>query len=222
VTIFLIDGLIPDYMKILAIADIHGSQYRLNLVLKNAKTYAPDLVIICGDITQFGPGEIATNFLNQIPVKTIAIPGNIDTFDVDQGITASNALNLHMKRVMIYGISFVGVGRELPSMLTGIDIIDGQVKKPLNKILDDMTVLVTHFPPYKLQDKIFIGSHGGSKELRNLIDTYKPRLVLCGHIHEDPGVSKSGNTMVVNCSMGKRTEGALIEITDKIKVSILD
>jgi Icc-related predicted phosphoesterase len=96
------------------------------------------------------------------------------------------------------------------------------MKKPLNKILDDTTVLVTHVPPYKLQDKIFIGSHGGSKELRNIIDVCKPRLVLCGHIHEDPGVLKSGNTTVVNCSIGKRTEGALIEITDKIKVSILD
>jgi hypothetical protein len=222
VTIFLIDGLIPDYMKILATADIHGSQYRLNLVLKNAKTYAPDLVVICGDITQFGPGEIATNFLNQIPVQTIAVPGNIDTFDVDQGITASNAINLHMKRMMIHGISFVGIGRELPSLLSDIDITDGPVKKSLNKILDDTTVLVTHVPPYKLQDKIFIGSHGGSRELRNLIDAHKPQLVLCGHIHEDPGVSKSGNTTVVNCSMGKRTEGALIEITDEIKVAILD
>ena len=209
-------------MKILATADIHGSQYRLNLVLKNAKTYAPDLVVICGDITQFGPGEIATNFLNQIPVQTIAVPGNIDTFDVDQGISASNALNLHMKRMILRGISFVGIGRELPSLRSDIDITDGPVKKPLNKILDDATVLVTHVPPYKLQDRIFIGSHSGSRELRNIIDEYKPRLVLCGHIHEDPGVSTSGSTTVVNCSMGKRTEGALIEITDEIKVAILD
>ena len=66
-------------MKILAVADIHGSQYRLNLVLKNVKTYSPDLVVLCGDITQFGPGEIATNFLNQIPTKTFAIPGTEDT-----------------------------------------------------------------------------------------------------------------------------------------------
>ncbi|MEE9440640.1 MAG: metallophosphoesterase, partial [Candidatus Thermoplasmatota archaeon] len=63
-------------MKILAVADIHGSQYRLNAVLDNIKKYSPDLVIICGDITQFGPGDVATNFLNQIPVETFAIPGN--------------------------------------------------------------------------------------------------------------------------------------------------
>jgi hypothetical protein len=31
-----------------------------------------------------------------------------------------------------------------------------------------------------------------------------------------------GDTTVVNCSMGKRTEGALIEITDTLNVLILD
>ena len=78
-------------MKILAVADINGSQYRLNVVLDNIKKYSPDLVIICGDITQFGPGEVATNFLNQIPVETFAIPCNIDTSEVCPAISESNA-----------------------------------------------------------------------------------------------------------------------------------
>jgi Icc-related predicted phosphoesterase len=209
-------------MKILAVADIHGSQYRLNLVLKNVKAYSPDLVVICGDITQFGPGKIATNLLNQIPAKTFVIPGNIDTFDVDQGIIDSNATYLHMRRVVMEGISFIGIGREIPSPLADITIIDGAEEKSLMNILDKTSVLVTHFPPFKLQDKIFIGSHGGSKDLRNLLDTRKPRLVLCGHIHEDSGVTKLVNTTVVNCSLGKRTEGAIVDINDSINVTILD
>ena len=208
-------------MKILAVADIHGSQYRLNLVLKNIEIHNPDLVVLCGDITQFGPGKLATNLLNQIPVKTFAIPGNIDTFDVDQGIIASNATYLHMRRVVAQGIPFIGVGREIPSPLTDI-IIDGAEKKSLMNVLDKTSVLVTHVPPFKLQDKIFIGSHGGSKELRTLIDTCKPRFVLCGHIHEDPGVTILANTTIVNCSLGKRTEGAIVEINDSTKVTILD
>jgi Icc-related predicted phosphoesterase len=209
-------------MKILAAADIHGSQYRLNLILKNIKTYSPDLVVLCGDITQFGPGELATSLLNQIPIKIFAIPGNIDTFDVDQGIITSNATYLHMRRVVFQGIPFVGLGRDIPRSLANATILNGTQKKSLMNTLDKTSVLVTHSPPFKLQDKIFMGSHGGSKELRNLIDIHKPCLVLCGHIHEDPGMTKLMNTTVVNCSMGKRTEGALIEITDKIKVAILD
>lgn len=209
-------------MKLLAVADIHGSQYRLNIVLNNINTYNPDLVVVCGDITQFGPGQLATNFLNQLPVETLAIPGNIDTYDVDHGIFASNATALHLKRVVVKGIPFIGIGREIPSPLADIDIADGTKKKPLSGMVNSSSVLVTHVPPYKLQDKMFLGSHGGSKELRTFVDTCKPRLLLCGHIHEDPGVTVSGDITVVNCSLGKRTEGALVRITDTIKVTILD
>jgi len=209
-------------MRILAVADLHGAQYRLNLVLKNITAYTPDLVIICGDITQFGPGELATNFLNQIPVRTLAVAGNIDSFDVDQGISESNATNLHQRQVIVQGIPFVGIGREIPSHLPDLLIDEGTVKKPLKKILKTSSVLVTHYPPFKTQDRIFIGTHGGSKELRSLMDTYTPRLVLCAHIHEDPGISKIGETTVVNCSMGKRTEGTLIDISESLKVKMLD
>jgi Icc-related predicted phosphoesterase len=209
-------------MKILAAADIHGSQYRLNLVLKNVEIHRPDLVIICGDITQFGPGEHATNFLNQIPVETFAIPGNIDTYEVDEGISASRAINLHLRRIERQGISFIGMGRESPSSLTDIVIADEKEKKPVNTIVDEKSVLVTHFPPYKLQDSIFLGTHGGSKVLRQLVDAYHPRLVLCGHIHEDPGMTNAGKTTVVNCSLGKRTEGAIVEINDTMKIALLE
>lgn len=209
-------------MKVLAVADIHGSQYRLNLMLKNVATYQPELVVVCGDITQFGPGELATTLLNQIPVQTLAIPGNIDTFDVDEGITKSNATNLHQRRVVVQGIPFVGIGREIPTPLKDLMIVDGKAQKHLQEIVDSTSVLVTHYPPFKLQDKIFIGTHGGSKELRSLVDTSKPLLVLCGHIHEDPGMTQTEKTTVVNCSLGKRTEGAIIEIDKTVTVTILD
>ncbi len=207
-------------MKILAVADIHGSQYRLNNVLDNVEKYSPDLVIICGDITQFGPGDVATNFLNQIPVETVAIPGNIDTPEVGDAINESNAENIDLKRVVKSDIPFVGIGGETVSLQAVI--MDEDEKKSVEEIIDEKTVLVTHVPPYKLQDKVYIGHHIGSKELKELVEKYHPRLVLCGHVHEDPGMTTFQNSVIVNCSMGKRTEGALIEIDDGIKVNILD
>ena len=199
-------------MKILATADIHGSQYRLNIVLKNIDRYSPDLVVICGDITQFGPEELARNFLDQIPVETLAITGNIDTIDVGKGIDDSKATKIEMKRVVKKGIPFVG--------FNGVNTNQFKVVEE-KKLLDENSVLVSHVPPYGAQDKAFIGMHGGSKELRELVDKFKPKLVLCGHIHEDPGITKIGNTTVVNCSMGKRGEGALIEINDEINVKMI-
>jgi len=200
-------------MKILAVADIHGAQYRLNLVLKNIERYSPDLVAVCGDITQFGPGELAKNFLNQIPVDTVAVTGNIDPPDVKKGIDESKATKIELKKVVKKGIPFVGV--------SGINPNHFKILKD-KKLVDKQTVIVTHIPPYETMDKVFIGMHKGSKELRELVNNIKPRLVLSGHIHEDPGFVKVGDTIVVNCSMGKKGEGALININEKISVTMLD
>ena len=152
------------------------------------------------------------NFLNQIPIDTFAITGNIDTTEVGKGIDESNAINIELKRVIKKGIPFVGI--------SGVNPNQFKIFKE-KKFLDEKSVLISHVPPYGAQDKIFLGMHGGSKELREAVDKYKPILVLCGHIHEDPGITKIGKTKVVNCSMGKRGEGALIEINTVISVKMI-
>ena len=203
-------------MKILAAADIHGSQYRLNLILSNVSKYSPDLVIICGDITQFGPGEVATQFLNQIFVETFALPGNIDPSEVNEAIDESRATNVNMKIVKKDSLTFAGV--------SGID--EHQTKEfaeNYGKLIDKDTILITHVPPHGLQDRVFLGMHSGSKELRKLLDNHHPKLVLCGHIHEDPGFTKINNTVVVNCSLGKRGEGALVTFEkDNLDVQMIE
>ena len=200
-------------MRILAVADFHGYQYRLNILLENIKKYSPELVIVCGDITQFGPGEVATNFLDQIPVDTIAVPGNIDSLDVATAIDKSKAKNISLKKIEKNKISFVGIGG---------DTISQSDVKTIEKLLDKQSVLVSHAPPHGFQDKVFIGKHIGNKELRKIVDNCKPRLVICGHIHENPGFTKNKYTTVVNCSMGKRGEGAIIEINKTIDVKMLE
>lgn len=200
-------------MKIYSIADIHGFQYRLNVVLKNIHRITPDLVVICGDITQFGPADVAKNYIDQINVETFAVTGNIDSHDVEKGIDNSKATRIELKRVVKKGIPFVGS--------SGINPDDFKILEE-KKMIDNKTILVTHIPPFNTVDKIFIGMHGGSKELRELVDKFKPRLVLCGHIHEDPGYKKINNTIFVNCSLGKRGEGALIEINEDISVKMLE
>jgi Icc-related predicted phosphoesterase len=199
-------------MKILAVADIHGSQYRLNLVLNNIERFSPDLVIVCGDITQFGPGELAKILLDQIPVDTLAITGNIDSSDVKKGIDDSKATSIELKRIIKKGLPFVGA--------SGVNPTDFKTIKN-KKMLDNKTILVTHIPPYETKDKVFLGLHAGSRDLRKLIEKNQPRLVLSGHIHEDPGFIRIGKTMVVNCSMGKKGEGALIEINDNTDIKMI-
>jgi len=132
---------------------------------------------------------------------------------VKKGIDDSKAINIEMKKIIKKGIPFVGISGTKTDEFKFLED---------KKMIDDKTVIVSHVPPYGLQDKIFIGLHGGSKELREIIDKYHPRLVLCGHIHEDPGYTENNGSIIVNCSMGKRGEGAIIEIDREITVKMIE
>ncbi|MEF8879810.1 MAG: metallophosphoesterase [Candidatus Thermoplasmatota archaeon] len=198
-------------MKILAAADIHGAQHRMNIILENVREYKPDLVIIAGDITQFGPGDQAKTLLDQIPVETFAVSGNIDSNDVIKGIEDSKATNIEDKEIKKDDLRFIGVNGSKP----------GDYKKLNEKDIEQDTVIVSHVPPKGLQDEIYMGKLGGNDEFKEMVDTRSPQLVICGHIHEDPGYTEHGETVVVNCSMGKRGEGALIEIDEEISVEML-
>ena len=203
-------------MRVYATADIHGSQYRLNQVLETIEIEHPDLIIICGDITQFGPGEVARHLLDQIPGEVLCVPGNIDTPDVWHGIEKSHAENIHRRYINHKGLSFLGINgvddAETELILTG----DSDINLPIT-----IDVIVSHVPPYGYQDKVFIGMHSGSKFLLELLNNLQPRLFLCGHIHEDPGYTCHNNTVIINCSMGKRGRGAIIDLSDKISVQMI-
>lgn len=199
-------------MRLIAIADIHGKQYRVNNLIKNVEEFSPEVVVICGDITHFGPGELAKVLLDQIPVKTLAIHGNIDSEDVLDYIDKSKAENIHLREYIYKDLKFVGLG--------GNRFSDDEIKE-VKSLLDENSIFVTHLPPYKVLDNAIFGIHAGSREIRQIIEEKKPRLHLCGHIHERPGVEKLGDTVVVNCSAGKSGSGALIDINDKIDVRML-
>ena len=66
-------------MRALIIVDIHKSENALDYTLNYIQKYNPDLLIIAGDITTFGPLSFAEDFLANLPkIKTLALPGNCD------------------------------------------------------------------------------------------------------------------------------------------------
>ena len=208
-------------MRIYSVADIHGSQYRMNIILEKITEIKPDLVVICGDITQFGPADVAKNFLDQIPIDTLAVHGNIDSADIGEGIDKSKAENIHLKQVKRRGYSFVGIGGALGPIDYRLNIETEEGEKLLDKIINSSSIVVTHVPPLNTMDRVFIGHHAGSSDLRYIMDKYQPRLILCGHIHENPGFIKIGETVIVNCSLGKKTSGACIDVNSEVKVKTL-
>jgi len=158
--------------------------------------------------------------LNQIPQKTYAVTGNIDSADVEAAINESQAINSNLKKIQIDQYSFIGLGGEYIS--STIKVFADSMKKSITQLIDKKTVLITHIPPYGIQDSPYLGFHIGSKPLRSLIESYHPALVICGHVHENPGVTTYQDTVVVNCSIGKKGRGALIDLSDTITVTMLD
>jgi hypothetical protein len=56
------------------------------------------------------------------------------------------------------------------------------------------------------------GKHYGSYLARKVILELKPILVICGHMHENPGIIKLGKTVVVNPGPANEGRAAVIKI----------
>ena len=92
------------------------------------------------------------------------------------------------------------------------------------------TIFLSHNVPYRTTlDKIQPKGtekkklvHYGSALVKDLIRTYQPRLVIAGHMHENPGKQRIGKTVVVNPGAAMDGRCALIELTEKnIRVRLI-
>ncbi len=66
---------------------------------------------------------------------------------------------------------------------------ENDLKKKFALIPDDIDILITHSPPHGILDLCESG-HVGSKTLRRIMGRVKPKLWVCGHIHEGYGEFK--------------------------------
>ncbi|MDX2446471.1 MAG: metallophosphoesterase, partial [Desulfobacterales bacterium] len=175
-----------------------------------------DILILAGDITNFTkPGEILSR-LNALPVPILVIRGNSDLKRVDHLISAlPNCIPVHAVCTIIKSIPFVGIGGTLPiPFRSRICLHEHSSLKKIEPLVNTHTVLVTHAPPYGCRDLVMGRYHAGSKGLLNLIKKRQPQIMICGHIHEDNGVSTVGKTRVVNCALSRTSSGVLIEFKD--------
>jgi Icc-related predicted phosphoesterase len=208
-------------MKIVAFSDIHGKYGKIMDFLKNNEV---DLVILTGDITHFGPSELAAEILNEIAsfdVPVLAIPGNCDPADLYGKLDNSNAINIHGKSVTIKNIGICGFGGSNPTPFKTplefeeVEIYD-QAKKALEEVKDSkITLFVTHAPPADTKtDVLPSGDHVGSKSLRKVIEEFQPTVNVCGHIHEARSKDIIGKTEVINPGMISEGHACIINIDD--------
>ena len=86
-------------------------------------------------------------------------------------------------------------------------------------------IFVPHYPPKGVFDIIkdkgnsFHGKSAGIPIFTEAIRKYKPKLVLCGHMHEYQGAKKLGKSIVVNPGEGDKGMYAVVDWPNlKVKV----
>lgn len=191
-------------MIVFALTDIHGrTTYpeEVRRQLSNA-----DIVVIAGDITNFGGARQATEIIDAITTlndRVLAISGNCDQNGVDE-ILSAGKMNIHGTTRTIGDIQFLGIGGSNKTPFhTPHEYSEKQIKQTLDCFPKStearFRILISHAPPFKSKvDKMFFGMHVGSKAIRQYAETSQPDILLCGHIHEARGFDRIGKTLIIN------------------------
>lgn len=198
-------------MKVLALTDVHKSVAWLRKALEFAIGNGIDTVTISGDFQEAKPIELLANFKGRV----FAVPGNMDGTEELEALEEAG-LSIHGKVVKYEGYTFIGLGAlNFKSTLEN-------VSKALSSGRLSNLVLVSHFPPKDSKvDKAFNLMHVGSGSIRSFIETYRPLLCLCGHIHEARGLDRLGNTLIVNPGPLFRGFMAIVDLKE-VKVELLE
>ncbi|MDD1676277.1 MAG: metallophosphoesterase [Methanomicrobiales archaeon] len=203
-------------MNALLLTDFHGQFGKLDAFLR----LEPELVIISGDLTNFGPVAPVLSMLAQIDVPCFAVPGNCDPREIIDALEESNAVSLHGSSILVGKISFLGLGGSNPTPSScPFEMQEEEIGSLLTNLLQRRersmhNVLVAHAPPHGTVD-VVNGEHVGSTALRQHLKDFD--LVCCGHVHEDRRVCDIDGVKVVNPGPAKDGYGAMIQFGDEPK-----
>ncbi len=188
-------------MRLLAFSDLHRDLAQAEkLVEMSAEA---DVVIGAGDFASVHEGlEETVDALAGIEAPTVLVPGNNETDEALREATSGwrSATVLHGGGVTIGGVEFFGLGAGIPvtPWEWSFDLDDEKAAVMLALCPDD-AVLVLHSPPLGHCDSNGTGQSFGSPILLRTIEERRPRLAVCGHIHESWGCQSTiGDTPLHN------------------------
>tara|TARA_Y100000310_G_C20596154_1_gene770617 strand:- start:355 stop:975 length:621 start_codon:yes stop_codon:yes gene_type:complete len=200
-------------LKILASGDIHGDISLAKKLADQAEEEDVDLVVLCGDLTyaENSTEGIIGPFVKK-KKKVVLIPGNHETVaTADFLAELYGATNLHGYSIIYKDVGLFGCGGANIGMFQlGEEEIFDLIKKGYERIKGmKKKILVTHVHPSGTLMENFSNIFPGSDGVKKAIDTFKPDVILCSHVHEAEGIEeKIGKTTVLN--VGKK--GKIIEI----------
>lgn len=213
-------------MKITFISDTHG---QMGYLKKEYLHKGGDVLIHSGDLTNSGSlGEVFNQLtiMRSLPFKyKFFMPGNHDLiFEsnpkesielVDQiNKTFCNEPGGSIELIFPQGLKTIDYGTEkinlffscyMPKFGNWAFMLprnSAELRKEVEKIPNNIDILVTHSPPLGILDKNREGNPCGCEILKEMYQSKKisPKLHAFGHIHETPGIQKTWGTTFINAS----------------------
>jgi len=188
-------------VKALAFSDLHVDLDAARSLVERSRDF--DVVIGAGDFASVheGLGD-AIGALAPIATPTFLVPGNNETEDAlrEAAEQWEAATVLHGGSAELDGVTFFGLGAGIPTTPWdwSFDLDDEAAAERLAKVPDD-AVLILHSPPRGHCDRDGSGKELGSAAIAAAIEDRRPRLAVCGHIHDSWGCESAiGSTPVHN------------------------
>jgi Icc-related predicted phosphoesterase len=192
-------------VKIVSFGDVHMATRnleRMGEVMRDT-----DLVIVSGDLTNFGGAAQARKVLSEVRrvcTKVLALPGNLDQREVIP-LLEEEGVALHGKGTVIGGVGIFGCGGsnttpfDTPTELTE-DEIYSTLRAGYEQVRAQRPLLmICHTPPFDTKcDRIVNGTPVGSTAARRFIEEVQPEVCVSGHIHESAGADSIGATRIFN------------------------
>lgn len=192
-------------MKIVSFGDVHMATR--NLARMGAELRDTQLIILSGDLTNFGGAVDARRVIDEVRAacsQVLAVPGNLDQPEVFPFLEAEK-IALHGRGLVLEGIGIFGCGgSNLTPFHTPSEFTEEQIYAALvagyEQVRDHRPLLmICHTPPLATRcDRIVGGKAVGSSAARRFIEEVKPDVCISGHIHESAGVDTIGPTTVFN------------------------
>lgn len=186
-------------MKVVCISDTH-EQHR------NLEIPEGDLLIHSGDITFSGEAHVVKDFMewfkDQPHKHKIFIAGNHDDFFETRSV--NHGIELRDSGISIEGLNVWGSPMTPTFGVWAFMANRGlAIKAYWDKIPPDTDILITHGPPFGIQDLTpprWGSRNAGCEELLKAVQRIKPKLHVFGHIHHGYGVTTKDGTIFVNAS----------------------
>ena len=192
-------------MKIISFGDVHMATRnleRMGGIMRDC-----DLVIVSGDLTNFGGVDDARKVLADVRracPAVLALPGNLDRPEVIPFLE-QDGVALHGKGLVTGGVGIFGCGgSNITPFGTPIELSEDEIYATLRagyEFVGDARplLMICHTPPFDTKcDRIVSGKPVGSTAARQFIEEVKPDVCISGHIHESAGADRIGPTQIFN------------------------